>query len=655
MIPGNFKSIFCQRTSRGLLRLAVAGWMLAAMTVVVARSSSAAEPADSISIENAEVRAWSDADGKFTVRASLVRIEGDRVVLVREDNKEIKVTLKVLSPADLQYVEKMKAAKSQPVPPVPQPEVPTSTLTDKLDEPPKTLDMLRAESRVEIDAGLAIPIDLTGDGTWKYTPDAVQGAAAVTPMQVPLSIAAADHQEAARTLFLPREKKAIVVYQPSNSSKDTQSHRSYICDFDRGRVESRIDTAADAPVAISPDSSKLLLSHREPDARNNTVLTVCSRSDANFQRLVTWKPYGSQQSGDVVWADFVDAQQLVTLNIAGDVVVWNIPDLWPKWTGKLDRGAAIALSPGRKFLAAAQGDGVKLLSVADGKVAGVIPAEIDAADAVAFHDDGKRLAVWSADRIRVWDLETASLEQDFGLQRSFFGSVRGDRKLDWVDDNHLLLDGRLLVDLNHRVACWEFTNVGRAAAVFAGRLWFVDEKATAPKLCSLALPNRDGLEAVAKFTPEQMLVLQPGMKVAVEITNNGSSGDTNAAREALVKKLTDNGISVVPESSVRLVGEIVAGQTQKIQVRVWSAMGPSFDGQEHQFTPRTMVLRLFTGGEEVWKRGFTKKPSSFIQLEENETVDQALARLTEASVELLGKYRLPRYLAQDSGRQSAIA
>jgi hypothetical protein len=637
--------------SLGLQLPAAAFWL--AMVVVAlwgAHRLWAQDPAASISIENSELRTWADPDGKFSVRASLVRIESDKVVLLREDNKEIKVPLATLSPADRQYVDKLRAAKSQPVAPVPPPaDKPADNPAEPAAPPPKTLDFLRAESGVPIDASLAIPIDLAGDGTWKYVPEESIVEHAAAPMQVPLSIAVAEHHEAARTLLLPQERKAIVVFQGSRTSKDSESHRSYVCDYDRGRVEVQLDTAGDAPLAISPDGGMLLLAHPESGAQNNTALTVCSRSGANFQRLATWKPYGNLQQGDVIWAAFVDAHQVVTLNSAGDVALWSVPEIWPKWTAKLEQGAAIALSPGRKYLATAAGDGIKLLNVADGKVVGTIEAAIDAADAIAFSDDGKRLAVWSADRIRVWDLEVASLVQDFGLQRTFFGAIRGHGKLDWVDDNHLLVDGRLLVDLDHRVACWEFTNVGSASAVSGGRMWFVDDKTNAPKLCSLALPNPAALNAVSKFTPEQMLVLQPGMRVSVEITNNGGSGDTNAAREALVKKLTDNGIAVVPESQVKFVGEVIPGETQKIRVRMWSASGPSFDEQEHQFTPRTVLLRLIAGGEEVWKRGFTKEPTGYIQLQQNETVDQALQRLTDASVEVLGKYRLPRYLARIPG------
>jgi hypothetical protein len=364
---------------------------------------------------------------------------------------------------------------------------------------------------------------------------------------------------------------------------------------------------------------------------------------------VAWKPYAEQRSTDVVWADFINSQQIVTRNSAGDVGLWRIPEVWPKWVAHLERGAAVALSPTRKYLAAAVRDGIKIIDLAEGKMVGSIPAEIDAADAIAFNRDGKRLAVWSGDRIRVWDLESAAITHDFGLQRPFYSGLLGQGTLDWVDDSHVLLIGRLLVDLDRRVACWEFTNVGNTGAFSGGRLWFVDNKSAAPKLCSIALPNREATDAVAKFTPEQTLVLQPGMKVAVEITNRGGSGDTNATREALVKKLDDNGIAIVPESAVRLVGEIIPGQTQKISVRMWTATGPSFDQQPHEFTPRTVLLRLITGGEVVWKRGFTHAPPAYIQLQENETVDQALQRLTDASIEELARYRLPKYLARIPG------
>ncbi len=623
------------------------GLLLAASTSNP-RQAIAADSSDSVSIDNGEIRTWNDVDGKHSVRAALVRIEADNVVLVRDDNKEVKVPLNTLSDADRQYVDKMKAAKTgTAVDAAPAGDPPAGEAQDPK-KAKKTLDLLRAESSVPIDISLAIPLDLTGDGSWKYEPDAAIEELDVRPSQVPLSIAVADHFQAERTLLLPRERKTIAVFKGSANSKEPQSFRSYVCDYEHGRIEGRLATGVDEPIAISPDGSLLLLAHRDATSRENTVLTVCLRSGDSLKRLVTWKPYGDESNGDIKWAEFVDATQLLTLNGPGHVALWSIPDVWPKWAAKMERGSGVAISPGRKFVALSKPDGVKLLRLADGAVVGGIPAKMDSTQGVSFTRDGKQLGVWTADRVRVWDLESASLTHDFGLQRMFVPTERGFSTLDWIDDKHVLLDGRLLVDLAHRVACWQFNNVGATSTVTSNRMWFIDDKSATPKLCSLALPNREAIDAVSRFTPEQMLVLQPGMKVAVEIDNGGGGGDAGAARESLVKKLADNGIAVVPESTVKFVGEIFPGQTQQIRVRNWNEM-PTGEGQMHEYTPRTVLLRLLIGGEEVWKRGFTSRPSMFIELKENETVDQALERMTQTSIEMLSIYQLPRYLARIPG------
>ena len=54
---------------------------------------------------SAKPRSWSDRAGKFKVTATLVRVDGDRVVLRREDGKEIKVAIEALSDEDQKLVK----------------------------------------------------------------------------------------------------------------------------------------------------------------------------------------------------------------------------------------------------------------------------------------------------------------------------------------------------------------------------------------------------------------------------------------------------------------------------------------------------------------------------------------------------------------------
>jgi hypothetical protein len=50
-------------------------------------------------------RTWTSADGKFTIRARLLRVDGDAAILKKESGKEVKVSLEKFSEEDQNYVQ----------------------------------------------------------------------------------------------------------------------------------------------------------------------------------------------------------------------------------------------------------------------------------------------------------------------------------------------------------------------------------------------------------------------------------------------------------------------------------------------------------------------------------------------------------------------
>jgi hypothetical protein len=63
-----------------------------------------------------EFRTWQDASGNFSVEAKFLRVDGEQVVLHRKkDDREIKVPLKLLSPADQKFIaEQNKKGEANP-------------------------------------------------------------------------------------------------------------------------------------------------------------------------------------------------------------------------------------------------------------------------------------------------------------------------------------------------------------------------------------------------------------------------------------------------------------------------------------------------------------------------------------------------------------
>ena len=74
-----------------------------------------------------QIRKWSDKSGEFTVRAKLVKVEGETVTLEKEAGGTVEVPIAKLSDKDREFVEKLSAAK-------PTKKSPTKNRTEPIQE-----------------------------------------------------------------------------------------------------------------------------------------------------------------------------------------------------------------------------------------------------------------------------------------------------------------------------------------------------------------------------------------------------------------------------------------------------------------------------------------------------------------------------------------
>jgi hypothetical protein len=78
------------------------------------------------------------------------------------------------------------------------------------------------------------------------------------------------------------------------------------------------------------------------------------------------------------------------------------------------------------------------------------------------------------------------------------------------------------------------------------------------------------------------------------------------------------------------VGRGRAGEPKEFRYRMFGQ--PQTEVQTTTYTPNILELELIVDGQSVWQRGGNFDRSFGISLMENETVDQALARINEAPV-----------------------
>ena len=469
------------------------------------------------------MRTWSDASGKFKVQAQLLRIEGEQIVLRRDDDKEITVAIEKFTTADKAYIEDVHSGKIKLAP-------------DRGHE--DGADDATGEPAVKItatDLNQATTISISGGEPWSYRPDQRMERDVLKPTRVKLEGGDfADRAE--RVLFMPKEKKAFVVVVNSG-------HGGQTCRLQAGMLAPEF-----APLDISPDGASLVARCEAFGLGKQAELRIYKRDGGSAKLVVAWLPYrhhaqpgarlrgGSAEdsaerpelgpAADVTWAVFVDSSHLLSLSRHGELALWETPTLKPVYMVKVQHMGPPALSATRKYLSVATSAGVAILQTADGRVAGVLPGKDLSTGAFAFRDDGRRLAMRQGYRLSVWDLEHGALVRDFQLDVAAGSSS----SIAWADNEHILT-GTQLVDVERRVTICTYRQLGTAWAVRDGVVWFV-ARGVGPNdkvLASGEAVPKAALEAARHLNPDEMFAIKPGVEVAVELPARAQPTATTSA------------------------------------------------------------------------------------------------------------------------------
>ncbi len=589
------------------------------------------------------LRTWTDRDGKFTVEARLLKVENDKVVLRRADDKEINVALEKLTEADQKYAADFKAGKVEV-------EAADKSKERDLNDPTEP-DI--AITRTNLDN--APVIEVAAGTAWKYQPDVAPRGEASLAQRVSLP-PKEFFENPTGLMFLPAEKKAFVVFVNSPPGFKAPVTRVHACDLSHGKVESGVFGADVTPIDISSDGS-MVLAHSGSGwgTGSGTELRIYSREGKKVKPLVAWVPYRHHPwtaavassaarvpklgpDGDISWAAFVDTKHVITLNPAGELALWKIPKLEPVYVLKCQRQSVPTWSSGRRYLAVAADAGVAIVNVLSGEVAGVVETEMGGNhwSSVALRGDGTRLALRQYGRLRVWDLTNRDMTRDFALD----GGPANQLPSAWTDDDHLLVDGIHLVDVERRITLCQYMKLGAAWQVRDGRLWFVGPGlgTAGPVLTSIALPQKGLADPAPGMTADQLLVIRPGMEVAIELPGGANSPDDKATLEKITKRLNENGMTVVPQSKVKLVGTIEAGRSQTVEYRAFGAPHRSAPVATSQVTEQVLRLKYVVDGATVWEfRSHSGGAPSIVRPERGETADQAVQRSVQQSTRVDGK------------------
>jgi hypothetical protein len=132
-----------------------------------------------------------------------------------------------------------------------------------------------------------------------------------------------------------------------------------------------------------------------------------------------------------------------------------------------------------------------------------------------------------------------------------------------------------------------------------------------------------------------VVLLQPG------------AAQNDLIRQALTAALQEAGFKVVEKSDLVVKAICKPQPQQTIKINVGGRWPPRpEDFQEHTITPHASYLEMTLNGEGLWKRGFVARPYMTIWMEKNETLQQALQRLTQPNLSIFTQARFSPYVAK---------
>lgn len=577
-------------------------------------------------------RIWQS--GNFKTEATLLRRADDTAVLKRADGTEISVPLARLSPNDRSYVDGIYP---------PSGESPSNREKPPEQSAPDDIKITKTH------LGAAQVIDLTPTETWNYEPDPAPKATPLRNVRVPLRTPDSIFDDPTGLILLPAESKAIAVSVNHSPSLERYRATVQVCDLKTGKLAG-FGVFADgaAPIDVSPDGKMVLARTVGREHGAGTQLRLYQRNGDQVTPAAAWIPCAGTAGAaatlgmEVIWARFLDPDHVIVMSRGGILSLWNTDELRPIYQATGRALAPPAISPGGRYVALANPDGIAILQSSDGTVVGTLPADTHAFNnLLAFSPDGRRLAlVQHPGRVRVWDLASRELQRDFPA--SVPPSRSEGASLFWVNEDYLLASGTTLIDVKHHARVWSYTGLGPIAGIRDGRLWYLEAVPHRdPILASAELPSRVIRERWADLPADAGLIIKPGMEFAIELPSDGSA---KQVRQHLAKSLAERGMKAVPEAELRLVGKITRGETRKIEYRPFGARR----GQTstHTVTESNLSLAWKLGSDTLWQHTSRIAAPAFVHPKQGQTIDQAIAESMQKDTSVFREIWIPVHVAR---------
>jgi hypothetical protein len=601
-----------------------------------------------------ELVEWTDSTGKFKVKARFKELKDGKVTLVKEDGKSVTLALDKLDEESKERALRLSVAGEEENPfetPDENPFAGEGEAGGKSGGDSSGFDVVEAnwnESQM-------LRTDL--DGEWQYTPDPLVIAGTGTKKSITLH--ANRNQDAffekpVGLVLHPETLKGAMFMQDDNPRRDKVAGLQMF-DLQEGKAGTLTPLKLPhLPMDVSPSGDRVVavpnffLRAGKQGIREDVVsIHRWQGKELKPEKMWSYVAPGDNFKNEPKQAFFIDEDHLITVSPFSKMAAWSIPEAKVLYTADLSGTGAPALSPGRKHLAVPTSEGVCLYQATSGDPIGKLPGgNPGMVQTMAFHPDGKQLAVLAMQRLMVWDLEKGVLDRDIYFTKPQFASA-----MDWLGKDYLLVGGQNLIDLERRVVLWEYRSnsgiQGRQGAQIGDNYWYLmsanDRSSRA--LFPAKLPHAAALQMAQKLKPDDVLAIKPGVSIAIQWSVQGDQKEVNDAYQSIVKQLQDIGMTYAEKSRLVLQVSTVAGETKEIQYRGFGGfLGRG--SETARVTEHISKIQFVEDNNVIWLAEAHSGAPHFLSLKEGQTLQQALAPYQKPNVKFFTQVNLPKYVAR---------
>ena len=410
--------------------------------------------------------------------------------------------------------------------------------------------------------------------------------------------------------------------------------RIVVADLKKGKVTTvgTLGNLDKTPLAVNESGTTFYFSDSQPGAPAKESVEIYTIEEGDFVKQRDWVavPHRVNFQREVVQLEAV-GDRVIALGQFGRLVVWDTSDERPICFLDLANGAKLAVSPDRQVVAYFSKGQLGLLDPEKGELTSSmpLPEELNIRH-LQFSPSGNRLIGLMTEEAIVWDARTGEQEHRFAIPAWGF-------KADVPSDNHLMLGGRILFDIDNQMNLWRYedvhlsTTVGNATLLVGGGTLKQPES----YLVAARLPHKEAETALedAMKRPE-LFCVRPGSTVQVDVSGIPGA-DQQRVREQLTQALEANG-NRVGTSNVTLVARLEAPeQTQLEFLGRWGTLPATYH--------RTVLQFKDPNGIAWQKKG--SNIGGFVVSKPGETLPETVQRLSRGpNMAFFEKPQLPKYV-----------